>query len=204
MTFLQCFWFYCTDGDEEVAARLAPSRAVEAMLNGTECDSMRHKNLTGNNKTVLLINENGTSDIEPPHGSITGSNGFILEKQEQQEDSAAATADLGVSPHRTNRMSLGSSSGGHTVKPLPPSAPGDVQTQSSGSLRTATCSGTMSGQGTSDTKNGTVSCPASAPITIHRARKTMSRPAVSPAQKVNHGQEPGIVISAYICFVFIL
>ncbi|KAM6902921.1 histone-lysine N-methyltransferase EHMT1 [Xenentodon cancila] len=169
------------DGDKEVAARLASSPAAEAMLNGTECDSTRHKNLTtGNNKTGLLINENGTSDMEPPHGSVTGSNGLTLEIQ-QQEGSSAATGDLGVSPHRTNRMPLGL---GHTVKSLPASGSGGVQTQSSGAFRTATCTGTTSGQETPDTKNGTASCPAPAPVTIHRARKTMSRPAVSPAQKL--------------------
>ncbi|KAM4527978.1 histone-lysine N-methyltransferase EHMT1 isoform 2-T2 [Odontesthes bonariensis] len=173
-----------SDGDKEVAARLASSPAPEAMLNGTECDDTRHKNLpTGNNKTVLLVNENGTSDMEPPHGSVTGSNGFILVNQ-QQDSSAAATPGLGVSPHRTNWLPSGSPTGGHAAKPLPASAAGCAQ--SSGALRTAPSTGTMSVQGTSDTKNGTVSCPGStsATVTIHRARKTMSRPAVSPAQKL--------------------
>lgn len=188
----------------EVAAGLASSHAVEAMLNGTECDNMRHKNLTGNNKTVSLINENGTSDIEPPHGSVTGSNGLILEKQEPQEGHAAAASELGVSPNRTNKMPLDVSSEGHMVKPLPALASGDVQTQSSGALRTATCTGTTLGQGTSDTKNGTVSCPAPSPVTIHRARKTMSRPAVSPAQKVNHGQEPRIIIISASPLLYLL
>ncbi|XP_072227571.1 histone-lysine N-methyltransferase EHMT1 isoform X2 [Leuresthes tenuis] len=173
-----------SDGDKEVAARLASSPAPEAMLNGTECDDMRHKNLTtGNNKTVLLVNENGTSDMEPPHGSVTGSNGFILVNQ-QQDSSAAVTPGLGVSPHRTNWLPSGSPTGAHAAKPLPASAAGCAQ--SSGALRTAPSTGTMSVQETSDTKNGTVSCPvpSSAPVTIHRARKTMSRPAVSPAQKL--------------------
>lgn len=178
------------DGDKEVAARLASSPAAEAMLNGTECDNMRHKSpahssATGNNKTLLLVNENGTSDTELPHGSVTGSNGFILTKQ-QQEGGSAAAAGLGVSPHRTNWLPSDSLAGGHTAIPPPALASGCAQ--SSGALRTDPSTGTTSEQGTPDTKNGTVSppAPAPAPVTIHRARKTMSRPAVSPAQKVNH------------------
>ncbi|XP_076614216.1 histone-lysine N-methyltransferase EHMT1 isoform X1 [Chaetodon auriga] len=176
------------DGDKEVAARLASSPAAEAMLNGAECDDTRHKSpthssATGNNKTLLLLNENGTSDTEPPHGSITGSNGFILTKQ-QQEGGSAATAGLGVSPHRTNWLPSDSLAGGHTAIPPPALVSGCAQ--SSGALRTDPSTGTTSEQGTQDTKNGTVSppAPAPAPVTIHRARKTMSRPAVSPAQKL--------------------
>ncbi|XP_028273686.1 histone-lysine N-methyltransferase EHMT1 isoform X2 [Parambassis ranga] len=173
-----------SDGDKEIEARLASSPAAEAKLNGTECDDTRHKSLmTGNNKTVLSVNENGTSDMEPPHGSVTGSNGFILTKQ-KQEGSGTATPGLGVSPHRTNWLPSGSPTGGHTAKPLPASPSGCAQ--NSGALRTNPGTGTRSGQGTSDTKNGSISspAPAPAPVTIHRARKTMSRPAVSPAQKL--------------------
>nr|XP_046230727.1 histone-lysine N-methyltransferase EHMT1 isoform X3 [Scatophagus argus] len=176
------------DGDKEVAARLASSPAAEAMLNGTECDDTRHKSpahgfVTGNNKTLLLVNENGTSDSEPPHGSVTGSNGFILTKQ-QQESGSAAMSGLGVSPQRTNWLPSGSPAGGPSAKPLPASASGCAQ--SLGALRTDPSTGTTLGQRTADTKNGTEPPPAPPPttITIHRARKTMSRPAVSPAQKL--------------------
>ncbi|KAM9323190.1 histone-lysine N-methyltransferase EHMT1 [Pholidichthys leucotaenia] len=171
-----------TDGDVEVAARRASSPPAETMVNGTEYDDMRHRNLIGNNKTVLAVNENGTLDAEPPHGSITGSNGFILTKQ-QQDGSAVVMPSSGVSPHRTNWLPSGSPTGGHMAK-LPPttdSASGSVL--SSGALRTAPSPETVSGQGTSDTKNGTVS-PTPTPVIVHRARKTMSRPAVSPAQKL--------------------
>ncbi|XP_018540805.1 histone-lysine N-methyltransferase EHMT1 isoform X2 [Lates calcarifer] len=176
------------DGDKEVAARLASSPAAEAMLNGTECDDTRHMSpthgsTTGSNKTLLLVNENGVPDTEPPHGSVTGSNGFILTKQQQQQEgSSAATPGLGVSPHRTNWLPSGTSTGGHVVKPLPASASGCAQP--SGALRTDPSTGTT--LGISDTKNGTAPSPATtpAPVTIHRARKTMSRPAVSPAQKL--------------------
>lgn len=177
-------------GDKEIAARLVSSPVAEAMLNGTVCDDVRHNspthNLeTGNTKTLLLVNENGTSDTEPPHGSVTGSNGFILTKQQQDGSSVAAPA-LGVSPHRTNWLPSGSPAGEHVAKPIPASASGCAQ--SSGALRTDPCTGITLGQGTSDTKNDTTlsPAPAPAPVTIHRARKTMSRPAVSPAQKVKH------------------
>uniref|UniRef100_A0A8C4NWJ7 Euchromatic histone-lysine N-methyltransferase 1b n=1 Tax=Dicentrarchus labrax TaxID=13489 RepID=A0A8C4NWJ7_DICLA len=183
-----------TKKEELSAANGEEKPGIIVMLNGTECDDMRHKSpthgsATGNNKTLLLVNENGTSDTEPPHGSITGSNGFILTKQ-QQEGGCAATAGLGVSPHRTNWLPSGSPTGGHSAKPLPASASGCAQ--SSGALRTDPSTGTTSRQGTADTKNGTASPPVLAParVTIHRARKTMSRPAVSPAQKVNHQKTP--------------
>ncbi|XP_035040196.2 histone-lysine N-methyltransferase EHMT1 isoform X1 [Hippoglossus stenolepis] len=172
-----------SDGDKEVAARLASSPAAEAMLNGIECDDTRHKSpthgsATGSSKTLLLINENGMMDLEPPHASVTGSNGFILTKQQQQDGSSAAMPGLGASPHRTSWLSSGTSAGGHAAKPA--SASGSAQTSSA--LRTDPSTGTTSGQGISDTKNGTA--PSPAPVTIHRARKTMSRPAVSPAQKL--------------------
>lgn len=158
------------------------------MLNGTECDDVRHKSPTHasetDNKTKLLVNENGMSDTEPPHGSVMGSNGFILTKQQQQESSSAAKPALGVSPHRTNWLPLGTGTGRHAAKSGPSPASGCAQ--SSGALRTDPNTGTMAGQVSPDTKNGTPSspAPAQATITIHRARKTMSRPAVSPAQKV--------------------
>ncbi|AWP14950.1 putative histone-lysine N-methyltransferase EHMT1 [Scophthalmus maximus] len=178
-----------SDGDKDVAARLASSPAAEVMLNGVERDDTRHKSpargsATGGNKTLPPLNENGLLDMEPLHGSVTGSNGFVLTKQQQQEvgGGSAAMPGLGLSPHRTNWLPSGTSTGDtHTVKPVPASASsGGAQT--SGALRTDPSTGTTLGQGVSDTKNGTA--PSQAPVTIHRARKTMSRPAVSPAQKL--------------------
>uniref|UniRef100_A0A3B3HIQ6 Euchromatic histone-lysine N-methyltransferase 1b n=1 Tax=Oryzias latipes TaxID=8090 RepID=A0A3B3HIQ6_ORYLA len=172
-------------GVEEVPGRMSPP-GTEAMLNGNEFDDTRHKNLTiSNNKTALLVNENGMSDTEPPHGSVTGSNGFILAKQQQQDGSAAAVNPAsGVSPHRTSWSPLGQAGGGPIAKPAPTALSGCGRDP--GALRTATGTGTTTGQGTSDIKNGTVSSPTSpsGPATVHRARKTMSRPAVSPAQKL--------------------
>ncbi|XP_071774852.2 histone-lysine N-methyltransferase EHMT1 isoform X1 [Centroberyx gerrardi] len=175
------------DADKEAAARLAPSPGAEAMLNGTEFDDTRHKSpahssLAGNN-TLLLVSENGMSETEPPHGSVTGSNGFILSKQ-QQEGGSATSSGSGVAPHRTNWLPSGSMAVGHAAKSLPSSTSG--RAQSLGALRTDPSAGTTLGQGTSDTKNGTAPSPAPTPppVTIHRARKTMSRPAVSLAQKL--------------------
>lgn len=160
------------------------SPAAEALLNGTECDDTRHespKHRSESNKTLQLVNENGAVDTEPPHGSVTGSNGLILTKLPQEGNSAATTV-MGVSPHRTNWSTSGSAAGGHPANHISGCA------QSSGARRTDHGMGNTSGQGASDTKNCTSLSPATtrATITIHRARKTMSRPAVSPAQKVIH------------------
>ncbi|XP_047228694.1 histone-lysine N-methyltransferase EHMT1 isoform X3 [Girardinichthys multiradiatus] len=175
-----------SDEDTYVAAGRASPPAAEAMLNGTESDDGMHTDLSiSSSKTMSLVNENGTTEIETPHGSVTGSNGFILTKEQQQQDvSAAVTPGSGVSPLRTNRLPLGSLTGGQTAKPLIASASGCAQ--SSGALRTVPSTGNMLGQGTSDSKNGFASSPViiPPPVTVHRARKTMSRPAVSPAQKL--------------------
>lgn len=173
------------------------------MLNGTECDDTRHKSPTHgsafNNKTLPLVNENGTLDMEPPHASVTGSNGFILTKQQQQQQEGVSSATLGsgVSPHRTNWLPSGSPTGGNRAKSPPALDSGCTQT--SGALRTDPSTGTTSGPETPDTKNDTASFPAPTPVIIHRARKTMSRPAVSPAQKVNHGISSTLVSPLSLC-----
>uniref|UniRef100_A0A667YQ51 Euchromatic histone-lysine N-methyltransferase 1b n=1 Tax=Myripristis murdjan TaxID=586833 RepID=A0A667YQ51_9TELE len=172
--------------NKEAAARLASSPRAEAVLNGTEFDDIRHKSPThsssAGSNTSLLVNENGMLETEPPHGSVTGSNGLILSKK-QQEGGSPATG-LGVAPHRTNWLPSRSTS----VKFAPKSVPSltSSHAQSLDVLRTDSSAGTTSGQGTSDTKNGTAPSPAPTPppVTIHRARKTMSRPAVSAAQKL--------------------
>ncbi|XP_034752396.1 histone-lysine N-methyltransferase EHMT1 isoform X2 [Etheostoma cragini] len=179
------------DGDKEIAARLASSPPAETMLNGTKCDDRRHKSPAHGSatatatatKTLQLVTENGLSDMEPPHASVTGSNGFILTKQ-QQDGGSAAGPGSGAPPHRTNWLPSGSPTGGDAAKSPPASATGSAP--SSAALRTDPSTGTTSGRETPDTKNGTASSPAPspAPVTIHRARKTMSRPAVSPAQKL--------------------
>ncbi|XP_056873989.1 histone-lysine N-methyltransferase EHMT1 isoform X2 [Takifugu flavidus] len=167
-------------GDKE--ARHVSSPPAEALLNGTECDDIGHEipnDSSETNKTLLLVNENGAVDTEPPHGSVTGSNGLILTKLPQEGDSTATTV-MGVTPHRTNWSPSGSAAGGHMANHISGCA------QSSGARQTDHGTGNSSGQGAPDTNNCTSLSPATtrATITVHRARKTMSRPAVSPAQKL--------------------
>ncbi|XP_061655299.1 histone-lysine N-methyltransferase EHMT1 isoform X5 [Phyllopteryx taeniolatus] len=176
-----------TDGEKVVMERLVSSPVAEPKLNGTECDNTRHSSptyspTTGHSKALSLVNENGMLDIETPHGSVTGSNGFILIKP-QQEDSSEATPGLPVSPHRTSRPPSNATTGLHLPKPPPPSVSGSPQTL--GDIRTDPVTGTTSGEETIDFKNDTApTTTASATIMIHRARKTMSRPAVTLEQKL--------------------
>nr|XP_057920138.1 histone-lysine N-methyltransferase EHMT1 [Doryrhamphus excisus] len=176
-----------TDGEIKVMDRLTSSPVAEAIVNGSECDNARHNSpthssATGHNKTLSLINENGMPDTETPHGSVIGSNGFILTKP-QQEDRPESTPDMAVAPHRTNRSPSSSTTGVHMTKAPPPSASGPAQTL--GTLRTDPIIGTTLGQETLDSKNGAApTTTSSAPIMIHRARKTMSRPAVTLEQKL--------------------
>lgn len=147
------------------------------------------------------MDENGAVDPDPPHGSVNGSNGLILTKL-PQEGSPAATTVLGVSPHRTNWSTSGPAAGGHPANHISGCA------QSSGARRTDRVSGNTSVQGASDAKNCTPLSPATtrAAITIHRARKTMSRPAVSPAQKVIHQRgafwviESSVILIIAVCY----
>ncbi|XP_061703551.1 histone-lysine N-methyltransferase EHMT1 isoform X2 [Syngnathoides biaculeatus] len=175
-----------TDGEKVVMDRLVSSVA-EPKLNGTECDNTRHKSPTysptsGHTKGLSLVNENGMLDMETPHGSVTGSNGFIL-IQPQQEDSSETMPSLALSPHRTNRPHSNATTGVHLPKPPPPSVSGSPQRQ--GDLRTDPVPGITSGEDTIDFKNDTApASTASATIMIHRARKTMSRPAVTLEQKL--------------------
>ncbi|XP_057675316.1 histone-lysine N-methyltransferase EHMT1 isoform X2 [Corythoichthys intestinalis] len=173
-----------TDEQRVEMDKLASAPVAEPVLNGTESDNSRHNSptycsSTGHSKAPSLVNENGTSDMETPHGSVTGSNGFILVKP-QQEESSQTTPALAVSPHRTNRPISNASTGVHVTKPSSPSASGSPQTL--GALRTDPIT---SGQETMDSKNGTApAITASTPLMVHRARKTMSRPAVTLEQKL--------------------
>ncbi|KAK7896836.1 hypothetical protein WMY93_022161 [Mugilogobius chulae] len=126
--------------------RWVSSPAAQALLNGDDCGE--HKTISTPAKT-LAVSENGTP--EPPHGSVTGSNGLTLSQTQSS-----------LSPHRTNRPTAGP----HTdTSPSPSPVCGD----SRNSLRTD--------PGPAGSKNGP-------PVQVHRARKTMSRPAVSQAQKL--------------------
>uniref|UniRef100_A0A8D3CCI8 Euchromatic histone-lysine N-methyltransferase 1b n=1 Tax=Scophthalmus maximus TaxID=52904 RepID=A0A8D3CCI8_SCOMX len=117
------------------------------------------------------VERDDTRHKSPARGSATGGNKTLPPLNEN-----------GLLDMEPLHVGGGTSTGDtHTVKPVPASASsGGAQT--SGALRTDPSTGTTLGQGVSDTKNGTA--PSQAPVTIHRARKTMSRPAVSPAQKL--------------------
>uniref|UniRef100_A0A673WG02 Euchromatic histone-lysine N-methyltransferase 1b n=1 Tax=Salmo trutta TaxID=8032 RepID=A0A673WG02_SALTR len=131
--------------------------------------------------------ENGTLETDPPHGSVTGSNGYILSKQ--QEGGSSTGTGLVAAPHRTSWLPSGTTMVGHTTTTFLSSAAGHAH--SPGALRTDNHqAGSPSGQGGSDTetKNGTSPSDSPAPsplsIAIHRARKTMSRPASNQTLKV--------------------
>ncbi|XP_077398421.1 histone-lysine N-methyltransferase EHMT1 isoform X2 [Vanacampus margaritifer] len=176
-----------TDKHKMEMDRLASSPVAEPMLNGTECDNTRHNSpayssTPDHSKELSLVNENGLSDMDTPHGSVTGSNGIILMKP-QQQDSSEATPGLAISSHRTNCSPLSAHTGVHLTKTPPSLDSGPTQTL--GALWTDPITGTTSGQETIDSKNGTApTTTASTPIMVHRARKTMSRPAVTLEQKL--------------------
>ncbi|XP_061119230.1 histone-lysine N-methyltransferase EHMT1 isoform X1 [Conger conger] len=113
---------------------------------------------------VSRIRENGVADRDAPHGSVTGSNGFILGGQ-QLEGGAAAT-------HRTSGSPAAPSLVGHATKTFPPSS-GLARARNLGASKTDAGAGAG---GETETKNG-MAQPPSQPVTVHRARKTMARPA---------------------------
>uniref|UniRef100_A0A8C7U258 Euchromatic histone-lysine N-methyltransferase 1b n=1 Tax=Oncorhynchus mykiss TaxID=8022 RepID=A0A8C7U258_ONCMY len=136
-----------------------------------------------------VVTENGMLETDPPHGSVTGSNGYILSKQQQQEGGSTTGTGLVAAPHRTSWLPSGTTMVGHTTTTFLSSAAGHAH--SPGALRTDNHqAGSPSGQGDSDTetKNGTSPSDSPAPsplsIAIHRARKTMSRPASNQTLKV--------------------
>uniref|UniRef100_A0A8C7LHW7 Histone-lysine N-methyltransferase EHMT1-like n=1 Tax=Oncorhynchus kisutch TaxID=8019 RepID=A0A8C7LHW7_ONCKI len=129
--------------------------------------------------------ENGMMETDLPHGSTTGSNGYILSKQQEGGSSTGLTA----APHRTSWLPSGTTMIGHATKTFPSLAAGCDH--SLGAIRTDTQhAGSPSGQGTSDseTKNGPSANDSPAPspqsIAIHRARKTMSMPASNQTLKL--------------------
>ncbi|XP_077088861.1 histone-lysine N-methyltransferase EHMT1 isoform X6 [Siphateles boraxobius] len=129
--------------------------------------------------------ENGLSETEPPHGSTVGSNGYILSKQ--QEDTVSA-------PHRTNWSPIGGSTLGHGTQSSPPSA-SMLRSPDQGSSNSAANLGLspMKRRAETETKISRVS--NTPPPTIHRARKTMSRPASNQTLKLlnRENKEPVVV-----------
>ncbi|KAJ8286521.1 hypothetical protein GJAV_G00040110 [Gymnothorax javanicus] len=110
------------------------------------------------------IHENGVAEGDPPHGSVAGSNGFVL----QQLDSGTAAAIF----NRTSGSPTGASLAGHAAKTLPPSS-GLSHARNLGASKTDVGTGDC---GVSETKNAAARPPLQT-VTVHRARKTMARPA---------------------------
>ncbi|XP_030197721.1 histone-lysine N-methyltransferase EHMT1 isoform X1 [Gadus morhua] len=170
--------------DHEAASRLSPSSRPETLLNGMELDhgpkSATHCFSAG---PVSFISGNGTSHLVAPHGSVVGSNGFILDKR-----GGGGSTDGGISPCRTNWLPPGATLTAHSAKsPPPPVSP--VHANSSDAWQSDGDAGIGSGRRTPETTNvpglsATSTGTPPPPVTIHRARKTMSRPAVSLAQKL--------------------
>lgn len=178
-------------GLEEPSIRRAePSKTAEE-LNGTfkstEPDKVQQDLDVQWSSTQSHAIENGLSETDPPHGSTVGSNGYILSKA--QDDSPATQ-------HRTNWSPKGTSPIGYAAKTLPLSA--TSQTQGQGALRTNTSTGPSLAEGRleNETKNGTAT-NTPPHVTVHRARKTMSRPASNHTLKVMCGSTNKIIQSQF-------
>ncbi|XP_037401763.1 histone-lysine N-methyltransferase EHMT1 isoform X2 [Pygocentrus nattereri] len=176
-------------GDEDCLNRKMEPVKTDAELNGTYESTETGKAQQGlsvqESPTQSQAMENGLSETDPPHGSTVGSNGYILNKH--QEDTPATQ-------HRTSWSPVGTSAIGHASKTLPPLVKSQHQGQAP--LRTDMSKGPSLAEGRSEkeTKNGTTS-NTPPPVTIHRARKTMSRPASNhPLKLLNREtKEPSVV-----------
>uniref|UniRef100_A0A4W5LIG9 Euchromatic histone-lysine N-methyltransferase 1b n=1 Tax=Hucho hucho TaxID=62062 RepID=A0A4W5LIG9_9TELE len=178
--------------DEEVAARLGSSPRAEAELNGTYESAEvgnRHKNptpLVSQANGSQAATENGMMETDLPHGSTTGSNGYILSKQQQEGGSSTGST---AAPHRTSWLPSDTTMIGHAAKMFPSLAAGCGH--SLGAIRTDTQrAGSPSGQGTSDAETKSVTSASDSPapsprsVAVHRARKTMSMPASNQTLKL--------------------
>lgn len=165
-------------GLEDPSVRRAEPFKMAEELNGsfkvTDPDKAQQNLDVKKSSTQSHAMENGLSDTDLPHGSTVGSNGYILSKA--QDDSPATQ-------HRTNLSPKGTSPVGYAAKTLPLSA--TSQTQGQEALRTNTSTGPSLAVGCleNETKNGTATNTLPR-VTVHRARKTMSRPASNHALKV--------------------
>uniref|UniRef100_A0A8C9VIG5 [histone H3]-lysine(9) N-methyltransferase n=1 Tax=Scleropages formosus TaxID=113540 RepID=A0A8C9VIG5_SCLFO len=117
------------------------------------------------------LSENGLPESDPPHGTMTGSNGLVLSKQ--QPEGGAAT-------HRTSGSPAGTALVGHATKTMPSaSALPAARARNPATAKTDAGIGTGVAKDSlveTETKNGTTQEPPPV-VTIHRARKTMARPA---------------------------
>ncbi|XP_016346745.1 histone-lysine N-methyltransferase EHMT1-like isoform X6 [Sinocyclocheilus anshuiensis] len=165
-------------GDEDHSNGQADPLREATELNGTyeNMDTKRtEQNLSAQGSPARSSTmENGLSETELPHGSTLGSNGYILSKQQENTVSA---------PHRTNWSPIGGSTLGHGTKSSPTSA-STLRPPDQGSSNSAASPGPSPTErrAETETKNGTVS--NTPPPIIHRARKTMSRPASNQTLKL--------------------
>lgn len=115
-------------------------------------------------------------EIDPPHGSVMGSNGYVLSKPQQ---------DTAATQHRTNWSPSGTTTAGHAAKTLPSAA---LRACTLGTQKTDISAFPALGEGKieAETKNGTSLNPPPPPVVVHRARKTMSRPASNQTLKVKY------------------
>lgn len=163
----ECDSSVVSDGEEGVMDRHSEPPRGEVELNGTyerpgagkspHDSDPRAGGRQGDASETSGIRENGVAEVDPPHGSVIGSNGFILSGQQKE----------GGASHRTSGSPTGTSRVGHATKTLPPSS-GLARARNLAASKTDTGSG-----GETETKNGM----AKPPVTVHRARKTMARPA---------------------------
>lgn len=177
-------------GDEDCSYEKTEPSKTDGELNGTyesteEGKAQQDLSVQGLPAQSQAM-ENGLPEPDTPHGSTVGSNGYILSKH--QEDAPTAQ-------HRTSWSPMGPSAIGHASKTLP--SLGKSQPQGQGALRTDKSKEPVLKERPSEreTKNGTVS-NTPPPVTIHRARKTMSRPASNHPFKVR--SDPADVKCEYV------
>lgn len=154
--------------------RLSDAYKVDTEINGTHEATETGKNHGSEGRTRLM--ENGVMEIDPPHGSVMGSNGYVLSKPQQ---------DTAATQHRTNWSPSGTTTAGHAAKTLPSAA---LHACTLGTQKTDTSAFPTLGEGKieAETKNGTSLNPPPPPVVVHRARKTMSRPASNQTLKVTY------------------
>ncbi|XP_031433094.1 histone-lysine N-methyltransferase EHMT1 isoform X5 [Clupea harengus] len=174
-------------GDRDGEGNPCLDRLSDAYRVDTEINGMHGNTETGKShgsEGHSRLTENGVMEIDPPHGSVMGSNGYVLSKP--QEDTAA-------SQHRTNWSPTGTTTAGHAAKTLP-SASLRACTLGTQKTDTSVLPALGTGKIETETKNGTSRNTPPPPV-IHRARKTMSRPASNQTLKILNREvkEPNIV-----------
>nr|XP_055036994.1 histone-lysine N-methyltransferase EHMT1 isoform X5 [Misgurnus anguillicaudatus] len=177
-------------GDKDHSNGRADPLSKPAELNGTykNTDTKRSEQdlSTQGSPARSSVMENELLETELPHGSTVGSNGYILSKQKE---------DTVSTPHRTNWSPIGGSTLGQGTKNSP-SATSTLRSPEQGSPNIDTSLGPIPNErrAETETKNG-IAPNTPPPVTIHRARKTMSRPASNQTLKfLNRENKEPIVV----------